>query len=309
MDSVLRQEVPAGYALEVVIGVSDPSRRDDVATANAIAAREARVRVALGPGRGAAATRNAAVTVASGSLLAFIDDDCEAQPGWLNNSLEVLADADIVQGRTRPAADVPPYHHSISVDPPSWLWETCNLCIRRPWLERVGGFNENWNRAGRQGNLFQFGEDAELGWRMVRDGARPAFAPNAVVHHRVLPRTRAAYLAYKAGIRRFPQLLRSTPEVRRIFYLSYFVNSRHVVLTASTAAALLALAAPVAGRRRASRGLIFLAAAGLALPAWRQLAEGDVEGAVRLLAQQLPDDLVEFGGAVYGSMRWRRLLL
>jgi glycosyltransferase involved in cell wall biosynthesis len=306
--SVLSQALPDGWSLEVVIAVSDSSIEDDVAFAERLAAEKHGVVVALGPGHGSGATRNAGVRVASGSVLAFIDDDCVAAPGWLKAALTQLGDADIVQGATTPQGDVPPYHHSIRVTPPSWLWETCNLLVRREALERAGGFNEGWNAEGKVGNLFQFGEDAELGWKMVREGARAAWAPDAVVRHAVFPRTYLDYLRYQAGLRRFPHLFRSTPEVRRIFYHRYFVSRHHVLLTAVATLWLGAAVTAAARHGRIAGGLALAGGVAYLVPEARNLVRAP-RGAVRALATRIPRDVVEFSSALYGSIRWRRILL
>jgi glycosyltransferase involved in cell wall biosynthesis len=307
--SVLRQEVPPGWDLEVILGVSNPQVAGDVEAATALAGEDQRVRVALGPARGAAATRNAAIAEAGGSVFAFMDDDCQAQPGWLVAGLEAIESADLVQGTTRPEGDVPDHFHSVWVTPPSWLWETCNLVVRREWIERVGGFNEGWNEAGHQSNLFQFGEDVEIGWKMLRAGARLGTAPEALVHHAVVPRGYVGYLAYKAGIHRFPRLFRSTPEARRIFYRGYFVNQRHVALSVCAGLGLASLAARAAGRGSLSTALGLAAGATYLAPVGGELAKGHVDAAIEDLARRVPLETIEFACAVYGSIRWRRLLL
>jgi cellulose synthase/poly-beta-1,6-N-acetylglucosamine synthase-like glycosyltransferase len=305
----LAQDLPPGWRLEVVVGVSDPRIATDLEAARALSAADARVRFAEGPGRGAGATRNAAIAVSRGAVLAFTDDDCVPRRDWLREALGALEGADIVQGRTVPAGPVPPRGHSVDIAPPTWLWETCNLLVRRETLERAGGFDESWNAAGRAGNLFQFGEDTELGWRMVRDGARAAFAPSAVVEHEVFARSWWRYLAYHAGVRRFPRLLRSTPEVRRIFHRGYFVNRRHLTLTAAAALGGAGLLARAGGARGAARALAGGALLGLVAPLRHPLARGDLAGAAREARDRLPVDAVEFAAALYGSARWRRLLL
>src|SRR5437763_7037094 len=47
-------------------------------------------------GRGFAHVRNRAVDTAKGSLLVFVDDDCEVAPGWLDALLAPLADPAVV---------------------------------------------------------------------------------------------------------------------------------------------------------------------------------------------------------------------
>lgn len=304
--SVLKQEVPPTFDLEVVIGISDPSHLQDTEVAEELAA-DPRVLVALGPARGSGATRNAAMKIARGSLLAFIDDDCVAQPGWLAAGLQALESADLVQGRTQPAGDVPRFHHSVWVEPPSWLWEACNLFVRRNAAKGVGGFDEAWFWAGRP--AAPFGEDCEWGWRLVRAGARPAFVPEATVHHAVTARDFRGYLAYRAGLRHFPRLFRSTPEARRIFYLGHFVNRRHLVLTGSLALTAAAGGAAAIGARRTAWALTILAFVGYFAPLRRIVPSGiSIDTSADLKVRALTET-VEYGSCLYGSLRWRRLLL
>src|SRR5204862_5945534 len=50
--------------------------------------------------RGPAAARNLGWRSAKGPIVAFTDDDCVPQPGWLAALVAGMAEADIVQGRT-----------------------------------------------------------------------------------------------------------------------------------------------------------------------------------------------------------------
>jgi glycosyltransferase involved in cell wall biosynthesis len=301
VESILAQQLPEDHRLEVVIAISDPHHQADVAAAEALAT-DPRVRSVAAAGPGPARARNAGIAASSGSLLALIDDDCVAQPGWLAAGIDALLKADLAQGRTLPETDVPPLHHSLWVDPPSWLWESCNLLARREAVERAGVFDDAWNPTGRVGE--HFGEDAEWGWRMVRSGARPAFVPDALVHHAVEPRDLRGWLRYHANIRYFPQLFRAAPEARQHFYHGYFVSRRHVVLSTSAALFLLSALSRLLGRRRVAR---FTGALGLAAylsPLRSPSSVLTTEGAYSTVAEA-----VEFAALVYGSVRWRRVLL
>ena len=304
VESALAQELPPGIALEVVIAVSDPDATADVVAASALAA-DTPVRVLTAPAPGPAAARNAGIAAARGEVLALLDDDCRAAPGWLAAALEALSDADLVQGRTAPDGEVPWGHRALWVNPPSWLWEACNLVVRRDLVDRLGGFDEAWNPTGRVGG--HMGEDVTWGWRLVRGGARAAFAPGALVLHAVEPRTRRQQLDAAAGLRHFPLVLRAAPEARRAFPLRYIVSAEH----AATLAALVLIAAGVASRRRPPLAAALLAGA---LPAflWPQRARvlaGGPMGAVTEVRERAPEDLVGIAAALAGSVRWRRLLL
>src|SRR5438309_10650966 len=258
--SVLEQELPASEQLEVIVCVSDPGAAGDVQAAEALAAKDPRVRMVRAPRPGPAAARNAGILASQGWAIAFIDDDGRARAGWLKAGLRALEDADLVQGATVPAGPVPLWHHTLNVEPPSWLWETCNLIVRRQIVETVGGFDEDWNPTGRAGG--HFGEDVIWGWRLVAAGASAGFAPDSIVEHRVEPRDQRGHLAYSAKLQYFPLLFRSTPEARRHFYLGYFVNRRHLMLT--ICAGLLAGAGVAAAAGRRPVAFTLLGAAGAA---------------------------------------------
>ncbi len=128
-----------------------------------------------GPKRGPAANRNHGARAATGEWLAFVDDDCVPQPGWLAALAEACEEADVVEGRTLApgAADSPFEEHVENVCGGS-LW-SCNLAVRSTVFAQLGGFDEDFTEAG--------GEDMEFAWRVKRGGFRVAFAPRALVHH------------------------------------------------------------------------------------------------------------------------------
>ena len=306
VQSLMEQQLAPGHTLEVIIAVSDGSIDDDMRTARELA-RNPRVRMTVALGPGPAAARNAGLATSSGSLVAFLDDDCTAEAGWLLAGVKALGHADIVQGRTLPDGPVPRFSHTLSVYPPSWLWESCNLFVRKDIASRIGAFDETWNPTGQVHD--HMGEDAEWGWRLVRGGATPGFAPEAVVRHAVVARSFRQYLKYQARLRYFPRLFRIAPETRRICYRGYFVSRHHAVL----AAVILSLSAGVLARRSGARRLglrlMLLAGIGYLLPLRKTIPAMGVAGALTDLVWRIPTEAVEVGSALCGSIRWRRLLI
>ncbi|MFY9614739.1 MAG: glycosyltransferase family A protein [Candidatus Dormiibacterota bacterium] len=297
--SVLAQQLPEATALEVIIAVSDPSAGADVETARALTS-DPRVRMTLSEGGGSASSRNAALKIAAGDVIAFTDDDCEAQPGWLVAGLEALRRADLVQGSTRPAGPIPNFGHSVTVDPPTWRWETCNLLARRELFDRFGVFDDKWDALDRH----PFGEDIEWGWRVVRGGARPAFAPSALVLHAVTGGDLRRYLQYWALLGRYPELLRRTPEVRRAFWLGLFFNRRHALITTCLGLGLASIVLRMRGRKSLSGAAV---AVGASMYLWpiRQSVKAMIIGTgLRTIT-----DVTELASLVYGSVRWKRPLL
>lgn len=128
-----------------------------------------------GPRRGPAANRNHAARAATSEWIAFIDDDCIPQPGWLDALAVAAEGADVIEGRTlAPGATDSPFEEHVENESGGALW-SCNLAVRRDVFERLGGFDEDFPEAG--------GEDMEFAWRIRRAGLRTRFAPDALVHH------------------------------------------------------------------------------------------------------------------------------
>lgn len=133
------------------------------------------VKWTAGPKRGPAANRNHGASLATGEWLAFVDDDCEPDSGWLKAITKKMSDADVVEGKTIcPAKRDTPFEEHVENLTGGVLW-SCNFAIRRDVFRRLGGFDEDFLEAG--------GEDMELAWRIRRNGLRVAFAPDAIVFH------------------------------------------------------------------------------------------------------------------------------
>ena len=129
--------------------------------------------------RGPAVARNRGWRAARADLLAFTDDDCVPEPGWLEAGLDALTghpNRGVMQGRTVPAEHGPTGRWVVrrEVAEPSPWFEACNVFYRREALEEAGGFDED---------IGWFGEDTAAGWGAVDAGWQRGFAADAVVVH------------------------------------------------------------------------------------------------------------------------------
>jgi GT2 family glycosyltransferase len=130
-------------------------------------------------GRGPSWARNVGWRSVDADLVAFVDDDCVASPGWLAALVERAGEGGIVvQGRVEPAAAMTAFSRSLVVsDGPGPWFQTANVLYPRSVLEAVGGFDES---------TFPYvGEDTDLAWRARAAGATFVFAPEALVWHEV----------------------------------------------------------------------------------------------------------------------------
>ncbi|MBV9126298.1 MAG: glycosyltransferase [Planctomycetes bacterium] len=131
-------------------------------------------------GRNPAAKRNYGVLQATSSWVAFIDDDCIADPQWIGNAAPLLADPAVVavEGRKEiPRVDPPTltYKGLLSFTRPRGF-QTCNMFYRRDIFLQAGGFDTRF---------LYYLEDSDLAWTILDLGYAIPYASGALVRHPV----------------------------------------------------------------------------------------------------------------------------
>src|SRR5581483_6699070 len=178
LDALARQDL-ARDAWEVV--VVDDASGDDVARAldEMACASPLDVRVVHLPVNGGPApARNEGARLARADVVAFVDDDCVPEPGWLRAMCEAFARnprAGVVQGLTRrPDGDLGRWTMFREITWETPWFEACNIAYRRDLLLATGGID---------GAIRWYGEDTAAGWKVVEAGGERDFEPDAVVTH------------------------------------------------------------------------------------------------------------------------------
>ena len=178
----LVEQAPTHGGREII--VCDNASPIDHAQIAAVVEGRARLVVELEKGAGPA--RNRAVSEARGEILAFIDSDCIAQPGWLESGIAALERGDLVGGRidvfttaSRPSgADL--FEQLFAFDQRGYIEDkgftvTANLFCRRDTFSAVGPFANGVS------------EDLEWCRRARRTGFSLVYEDAAVVRHPTRP--------------------------------------------------------------------------------------------------------------------------
>lgn len=197
-----KQTLPAHEIIVVDDGSTD-------GTTFLVASRFPRVKLlTLEPG-GLSAARNAGAEAATGEILAFTDDDCEADEGWLAGLAGAFAKGwDAAGGPNLPppprtdaeaivtAAPGAPSHVMLDDSEAEHL-PGCNLSVLRTAYFDIGGFDPQFTTAG---------DDVDFCWRLRDKGYRLGFAPTAFVWHHRRPSLRG-FLRQQIGYGKAEALL------------------------------------------------------------------------------------------------------
>jgi len=198
LESLLQQRVPDGLEYEII--VVDNNSPDDTheAVERLIRLGCHRLRYAFEPRPGVSYGRNAGIRLARAPIIAFTDDDNEAEPDWVAGIVRSFVghpDAGAVGGPIAPIwlgpvphwlderhwsplailnyGDAPIY---TSQENPRCLL-TANFAVRRAIFERIGGFSPAFPRC----------QDHEWLIRFWRAGHKALYDPTLKVRARVTP--------------------------------------------------------------------------------------------------------------------------
>ncbi len=188
--SLIAQDLPAGIAMDLVVvdNSADSNAREIVGE---IASRApCRVQYVAEPRPGVATARNAGVAAASGTFIAFLDDDEEASPGWLAAMVScahktgAAACFGPIEACAEEGAEIGPFEPYFSrgwgladgtdiTGRAAYLGTNNAMLSREALLASAGPFDESLNRSG--------GEDSLLLQQVVARGGRLVWCAAAEV--------------------------------------------------------------------------------------------------------------------------------
>jgi glycosyltransferase involved in cell wall biosynthesis len=164
--------------------------------------------------RGISFSRTKGAELASGDIVAFIDDDAVAEPDWIENLVAVYerTEAIAVGGDVRPdwQTDKPDFfpeefYWLVGVVEPGFAEEGeevrntygSNISYRRDAFLEVGGYDPE---TGRQGDKHIQAHEAPVGIRLLEEFDQGVvFTGNAVVHHKLFDyRGEFRWLVYRS---------------------------------------------------------------------------------------------------------------
>ena len=240
VESVLDQTLVATVVIVVVDGDEAVSDR-----ALALFGDAEGVRLYCNDGnRGVSATRTRGAELASGEIVAFIDDDAVADPEWVAEFVRVYRESDAVAvgGRMdgewlagRPWYLPEEFDWLVGVTYPGFAepgeevrntFES-NISFRREAFLDLGGYDPE---LGPRGDDYSHSEGAEIGARLRAEyGRGVVYNPDAVVEHKVFERrTRLRWLlerAFEQGVSKRRMAGRSAADgseesayLRRLFF-------------------------------------------------------------------------------------------
>jgi glycosyltransferase involved in cell wall biosynthesis/GT2 family glycosyltransferase len=127
---------------------------------------------------GATRARNLGIARARGRVIAFTDDDCEPDPRWLAHARRYFDDPNVIGVEGFIESDAERSEHVrvvTNVGFEGFGFMTANLFLHRVVIERIGGFDERFDRP-------HFREDTDLAWRALAYGRIPFGRDVRVLH-------------------------------------------------------------------------------------------------------------------------------
>tara|TARA_R110002072_G_scaffold250981_1_gene409719 strand:- start:7636 stop:8487 length:852 start_codon:yes stop_codon:yes gene_type:complete len=135
---------------------------------------------------GPANARNFGVSLAKSQIITFLDDDCQAQPTWLENILNFSKEGVLLGGKVFNSYTENIYSegsqllidflYSYQHNTPNQFFTSNNFSLYKSDFDRFGGFDSSFSTSA--------GEDREFCVRLQKNGMNLIFNPQILIKHR-----------------------------------------------------------------------------------------------------------------------------
>ena len=208
LSSLVAQEEPPDEILVIENAPRDERTREMVE--RHFPGKRPRVRYIAEPVPGLDFARNRALAEATGEVIAFLDDDAVADPGWAGALRRPFVDPEVgaVTGRVEALSTETPGQQLVEANggysrgrrrirlpedahlplhgrrAPRIAWAVsvgsgCSLAVRTELLRRIGGFDEALDL----GSELPGGGDHDALWRVLEAGSSVVYEPSALARH------------------------------------------------------------------------------------------------------------------------------
>jgi len=158
LESLVAQKDVSG--LYEVIVVSDGSTDGTHELLSGFCDKHPVFRYVVQENQGPAAARNFGLEHATGEIVAYTDDDCLADPGWVQEIIRMFDERPGIvgmEGQTVTIEDqFTPFTHQVQGS--GECYASCNVAYLRETLAQIGGFDRSF---------FYGNEDVDVAWRMM----------------------------------------------------------------------------------------------------------------------------------------------
>jgi glycosyltransferase involved in cell wall biosynthesis len=196
-------------------------------------------------------SRNFAISKATGSIIAFTEDDCVSDNQWIEKGVSKMVEGvGLVQGMTLPSPHQTrtTFSRTQEILRENGLYHLCNTFYRKAALKQVNELSPDFIGKDCFGRIMMSGEDTDLAWKVKKQGWKSVFADDAVVYHYVFKVNPLKYILSYRKCQLFfytwPNLIKKHPEIRKnVFYYRVFRTKENAIFTLSLVSMILGLSA------------------------------------------------------------------
>lgn len=220
LQSVFDQSYPQEL-IELVI-VDDGSTDNTREILDRLSLGHQNIRTIYQQNQGTAAAHTIGLQHCRGKYIFVLSHDCYAEPDWVETVVNIFEEnpqVGIIQGQVVPAREVTePFAHMVEFTEFNRSFATVAIAYRARDLDLAG---RNY-----LGELSRFGDDAELAYRMLKQGVKSVFLRQVTARHEVVPEPFWKSIKDAWGRQKFCLLFKIHPQARGFLHYNFLWGSR-----------------------------------------------------------------------------------